>query len=108
MLSDVTIDKTLAKETSAKSATWQPAALAAILAALVSMVSLGGTYVYDDQWIVQRDPRVHEPGRWKEYFTTAYFPEGVDRLYRPLTSLSYALQWHLHGDRPWAFHLVNV
>jgi len=33
-------------------------------------------------------------------------PRGL--VARPLSVLSYALGWALHGDRPWAFHLTNV
>ena len=41
------------------------------------------------------------------YWTSDYFLGGVDRLYRPLVSMCYAVQWLIHGDRPWAFHAVN-
>ena len=32
----------------------------------------------------------------------------ADHLWRPLASLSFALQWKLNGSRAWAFHLVNI
>jgi tetratricopeptide (TPR) repeat protein len=32
----------------------------------------------------------------------------VGRSYRPLTVLSFALDWRLGGGRPWLFHLANV
>jgi hypothetical protein len=63
--------------------------------------------VYDDNFIVGLDPRLKDPSRWGEYWTKDYFNGGIDNLYRPLVTLSYFLQWQLHGDVPWAFHLVN-
>jgi hypothetical protein len=84
-----------------------PALAAAGLALALYAVTLGGTYVYDDLYIVHDDPRLHDPSLWGAYWTRDYFLGGVDRLYRPLVSTSYALQWQLHGERPWAFHGVN-
>lgn len=80
---------------------------AAGLAIALYAVTLGGTYIYDDHPIIRDDPRISDPSRWGEFITGSY-NNGADRLYRPLTSLSYAIQWSLHGDRAWAFHLVNV
>src|SRR6478735_1144978 len=79
-----------------------PALAAAGLALALYAVTLGGTYVYDDLYIVRDDPRLHDPSLWGAYWTRDYFLGGVDRLYRPLVSLSYAVQWQLHGDKPWA------
>jgi protein O-mannosyl-transferase len=84
-----------------------PALAAAALALALYAITLGGTYVYDDVFIVTEDERLHDPSRWGEYWTTDYFAGGLDKLYRPLVSLSYAVQWWLHGDRPWVFHAVN-
>lgn len=84
-----------------------PALAAAALALAVYAVTLGGTYVYDDVFIARDDPRLHDTSRWGEYWTSDYFAGGVDRLYRPLVSMSYAVQWRLHGDRPALFHAVN-
>jgi hypothetical protein len=89
----------------------RPAALPALLAAAAALavfaVTLGGSCVYDDLFMVKLDPRVGDVSRWGEYWTRDYFNGGMDNLYRPLVSMSYAIQWQLHGDRPWAFHLVN-
>jgi hypothetical protein len=86
---------------------WHPAIFSALLALALFAVTLGGTYVYDDITIIQINPRVHEPARWLEHWTRGY-GDSVDNLYRPLVTMSYAIQWWLHGDRPWAFHLVNA
>lgn len=84
-----------------------PALLSAALALALYAVTLAGTYVYDDIFIVTQDPRLHDTSRWDEYWVSDYAAGGIDRLWRPLVSMSYAVQWKLHGDRPWAFHAVN-
>jgi hypothetical protein len=84
-----------------------PAFLSALLALVLYSVTLWGTYVYDDYMILREDPRMTSPARWHQFWTQSYNGR-VDNLYRPLTSLSYAVQLWLHGSRPWAFHLVNL
>ena len=91
----------------ARSPSWLPAAAAAALSLALYAVTLHGTYIFDDRAIILEDPRIAHPHLWREYWTDQYFPDAPDNLYRPLVSMSYALQWRLHGDRAWAFHLVN-
>src|SRR3954453_19538225 len=84
--------------------------LSAVVALALYAVTLGGTYVYDDRYIVLTDPRVGDVAQWTDFWTKDYFNGGADNLYRPLVSMSYALQAKIHGrgdDRAWAFHLVN-
>ncbi len=87
---------------------WAPSAIAAVLALGLYAVTLGGTYIYDDAFLISIDPRVHSPKLWYQFWTQDWFHGGLDNLYRPLVSQSFGLQMWLHGDRPWAFHLVNV
>ncbi len=87
-----------------------PAIASALLATAVFAVTLGGTYIYDDFDVFQLDPRLHNPSAWGQYWTQSY-NGGVDNLYRPLVSMSYAVQWWLHGadeSDAWKFHLVNL
>jgi hypothetical protein len=83
-----------------------PAALAALAAIVVFACTLRGTYIYDDQFVVHSDPRISDPHLWGQFWTKPYMP--TDKLYRPLVSMSFAIQYWLHGDRPLAFHLVNI
>ena len=88
----------------------RPAIISALAALALYAITLPGTYVYDDRYIVQADPRLTDMSRWGEYLTKDYFFGGADNLYRPLVSLSYAVQVRLHGNderHAWAFHLVN-
>jgi protein O-mannosyl-transferase len=87
---------------------WGPAALSAALALALYAVTLGGTYIYDDAFIIQLDERVRHPRLWGQFWTHDYFNGAIDNLYRPLVSQSYGLQWWVSGDRAWPFHLVNI
>jgi tetratricopeptide (TPR) repeat protein len=87
---------------------WAPAALSAILASALYAITLGGIYIYDDYFIVGQDARVHNPKLWGQFWTKDWFNGGLDNLYRPLVSQSFGIEMWLHGDRPWAFHLVNI
>jgi hypothetical protein len=80
----------------------------AALAIALYAITLGGTYVYDDISIIQEDERIHHAALWGKLWTGQYWAFGVDSLYRPLVSQSYALQVWLTGDRAWPLHLVNI
>jgi hypothetical protein len=87
---------------------WLPAALSVALAMLLYIHTLAGTWIYDDLFHAREDPRLADVHLWGRYLTDGYMPGGVDRLWRPLVSLSYAVQWKLTGDRAWPFHAVNI
>jgi hypothetical protein len=82
--------------------------LPALLGAALYLVNLPGTWIYDDLYFAHDDPRLHSVHHWGEYLTQEYFDGSADKLWRPLVSLSYAVEWAIHGDRPWPFHLVNL
>ncbi len=85
-----------------------PASIA-LLAFLSSATSLGNGFVYDDRPIIEGNPRVHTLARWWEAFGESYWPSGWgDTNYRPLTSLSFAVQWALGDGKPGIFHAINV
>ncbi|HSZ54508.1 MAG TPA: hypothetical protein VK797_02525 [Tepidisphaeraceae bacterium] len=86
----------------------RPALVSALVAVGLCAVTLRGTYIYDDVEIVRTDVRVLDPAKWGRLWTQPYFVDAADRLYRPLVSMSFAVENYLHGDRPWVFHLVNV
>jgi len=80
---------------------------AALLAVALYAVTLRGTFVWDDRFIAEDDPRLHDAAGWRAYFHEAYRPGAVDNLWRPLTSLSFWLQWRV-GGAAWALHAVNI
>jgi tetratricopeptide (TPR) repeat protein len=76
--------------------------------------SLPGDFVFDDKQIVQDNPRLIKPSRWKEIWTRDYWArdnapswEARDLLYRPLALQTFAWN-HRFGPSPWHFHVVNV
>ncbi len=83
-----------------------PAIVSALLALALFAITLNGVFIYDDVAIVETDRRIAHPNLWGQYWTDSY-NFGVDNLYRPLVSMSYAIQYWLHGPRPLPFHLVN-
>lgn len=87
---------------------WLPVVVVAVLALVASASSLGNGFAYDDRWIIETNPRVHDVGRWLRIFGESYWPQLSNGLYRPITSLGYAVQWELGGGKPFVFHLVNV
>ena len=87
---------------------WRPALVTALVAAATFAVTLGGTFIYDDLPIILDDPRMSDPSLWRSFWLDGYRVGGIDRLYRPLTSMSFAVQRWMHGGLAWPFHLVNV
>lgn len=69
------------------------------------------TFVYDDHGIIEEAPLIHSlGGAWKLLTSDTWLaanqqPSG---LYRPLTSVSFAINWALAGPSPAAFRIVNV
>src|SRR5689334_23152149 len=59
---------------------WWPAGVALAAALVTHVVTLWGTYIYDDVFIALRDPRLHDVGRWGQYWTQSWFPNSPSRL----------------------------
>lgn len=83
-----------------------PPLISALVALLLFAITLKGVFIYDDIAVIEKDRRIADPRLWGEYWTDSY-NFGVDNLYRPLVSMSYAIQHWLHGAKPLPFHLVN-
>ncbi len=81
--------------------------LAAACAAYAT--SLPGGFVYDDAQIIVANPRVTDPARMSEVWTTPYWGGRLTGgLYRPLTVFSFALNHRVASLEPLAWHVVNV
>jgi hypothetical protein len=86
---------------------WLPAILAFAASLAVYAVTLNGSYFYDDT-ILKEDRRFTHREYWPQFWTREYMPNAIDSLYRPLTCMTFAVEFYVHGDRPWVFHLVNL
>jgi tetratricopeptide (TPR) repeat protein len=85
------------------------AASIAIVAVSFSLYlnAIGNDFMFDDLGVVVRDLRVTE-GQFGRLLTEGYWGEGhQDLLYRPLVSLSFAVNWAM-SNQPWAFRVPNL
>jgi tetratricopeptide (TPR) repeat protein len=83
-----------------------PAVVVFAAAFLAYAANLGNGFVYDDRFVVERNPLVQSLDFWG-LVSTSYWGEIVDAgLYRPLTLLSFGVNRAL-GASPFGFHLVN-
>lgn len=66
-------------------------------------------FVQDDRAIVAANPAVHSVGAALRAFDDPYWPHETGAgLYRPLTILSFALDWTVGGGRPGWIHVMNA
>ena len=87
--------------------------LVAILVAGVAVAvfanSLFNGFAYDDDFIIKNRELIHGLEGVRTILVSPYWPEGFSGgLYRPLTLLTYALDWGIWNGAPFGFHLVNV
>jgi protein O-mannosyl-transferase len=73
----------------------------AVFLCYIPAISAG--FVWDDDLLVTQNPLVHNadslPYIWASAATTDY---------TPLTTTAFWLQWHLWGENPAGYHLVNI
>lgn len=82
--------------------------LVAIVAIVVFVPSLLNGFAYDDVPVIVNDPRVHSLGQLPAILSNGYWGDRSLALYRPLTTLSFAIDWSLaDGQAAW-FHLTNT
>jgi hypothetical protein len=78
------------------------------LAVALYLPTVTYNFVQDDRVIVVGNPAVHSLSLAVQGFARPYWPPpNAGGLYRPLTILSYAVDWWLAGGKPWLFHLMN-
>ncbi|MBT8396574.1 MAG: DUF1736 domain-containing protein [Gemmatimonadetes bacterium] len=87
---------------------WDLLISGAALAIFMKTVAFG--WVYDDQMEVVRNTLVHSLQYIPDLFTaTAWAGSGMETyLYRPLTAVTYAVNYQISALEPWSYHLVNV
>lgn len=83
------------------------ALVVALAGALVALPALGNGFAYDDTAIIAADSRVHSfdiPAM----LTSGYWASELHALYRPVTTLSFALDWSIAPNGPAWFHFTNL
>lgn len=67
------------------------------------------TFVQDDRAIIAANPAAHSIGGAVAAFGRPYWPPPAEGgLYRPLTILTYAIDWTISAGRPGWFHVMNA
>ena len=80
-----------------------------LAAVLLYLPTVRYGFVQDDRAIIVSNPAAHSLVAGVKGFADSYWPrESGAGLYRPVTILSYALDWTISGGRPGWFHLVNA
>ncbi len=88
---------------------WFAAVTVAILAVAASASGLNNGFALDDIQIVAQNERIHSlAGAWRIFLQTYWPPESGGSLYRPLTSLGFAIQWAIGGGSPLPFHALSI
>ncbi len=86
-----------------------PALIVALLATIASISGILNGFAYDDIAVIVEDTRfrsLHDI--WQVFTHTYWMPQYGGSLYRPLTTLGFALQWMAGGGSPFPFHLVSI
>ena len=81
----------------------------AVAAALLFLPAIRYGYVQDDRAIIAANPAAHSVTAALRAFDQPYWPRPAEGgLYRPLTILSYAVDWSLSGGSAGWLHVMNA
>jgi protein O-mannosyl-transferase len=83
-------------------------ALVVLIAVILYLPSVRNGFAYDDNLIIRLDERIHDLRLLPDVLTAPYWPIEDLGLYRPLVTMSYAVDWSMSGGRPGWFHFMNV
>jgi len=81
--------------------------------ALLAFVNcLANPFIWDDEVVIADNP-VLKSRDVGQLFTTSFYPESVDAMarysrYRPITSLTFWIDYQLWGLNPIGFHVTNL
>jgi protein O-mannosyl-transferase len=74
-----------------------------------TVTNLGNRFTQDDMPVIERNPVVHSLSQPWTFFTQSYWPKPfAPALYRPLSTLSYALEWVVGGGHSWVFRVASI
>ena len=84
------------------------ASIVVLVAVVVWLPSVRNGFAYDDHVVIRLNDRLHDLSRAHLIFAQSYWPDASLGLYRPIASLSYAVDWAISGGQPLWFHIMNV
>jgi tetratricopeptide (TPR) repeat protein len=80
--------------------------------ALAHSSALRGGFVWDDHPLIDEQPLTQELRPLRTYFERRFWADPTNpesrTFYRPLVSLSYAVEWQIWGGRATGFHATNL
>lgn len=81
----------------------------ALLALASSAIGIVNGFTYDDRYIVEKNPTMHDLAHWWTTFAQSYWPRdwGGDG-YRPITILLFKVEYALGRGSPLPFHAANI
>ncbi|HEX6066425.1 MAG TPA: hypothetical protein VFZ04_19465, partial [Longimicrobiales bacterium] len=79
----------------------------AVVALLTYVIALRNGFAFDDVVLIPNDARVIN-GQLGQLVGTSYWKDAALALYRPLTSLSFGLDWGMSRGSPAWFHFTNI
>ncbi len=87
--------------------------LAIVTVATIYIGVLGAPFLWDDRMLVLDQPAIRELRPLADYFLHPFWRASGETVfgrgyYRPLVTLSYALDFRLHGANPAGFHATNL
>ena len=82
--------------------------LVIVTALAVHSPSLWNSYAYDDVALIPRDQRVHSLKNVPKIFSTNYWNDASQAIYRPLVTTSFAVDWAVAPNKPGWAHFMNI
>lgn len=84
-----------------------------LMAILAYSNSINNEFVYDDHAYVKNNPHIRSFSYIPSYFTRLYTYQGLGaegqfKVYRPLVTLTFAIDYALWGLNPAGYHLTNT
>jgi tetratricopeptide (TPR) repeat protein len=70
--------------------------------------TLGNAFVYDDDFMVVRNPWITNFRFIPNIFSNNVFRVEITNYYRPMIDVIFMFAYYIFGPMPWGFHLVNV
>ncbi|MFH1190308.1 MAG: tetratricopeptide repeat protein [Candidatus Omnitrophota bacterium] len=90
---------------------FQAAFLLFILTIVIYSNSLGGEFLYDDDYFIVKNIHIRNLENIPSFFTSpsaVAFADLAQDVYRPLTTISYALDYRFRHLNTFGYHLENV
>jgi len=81
-----------------------------VLGAAIYANSLGGKFIWDDEFLIEKNEYIKHPGGIAGFFTKplSYGTPLKSNYYRPLQALTYALNYRAGGLDPVGYHVFNI